>query len=78
MTSALEMTKMVDCCATCAFHECQKGYLYPHRCKKHKGERFSEAEWRRIVYSLYKCGEFKSIDAVSDVADREREHERCH
>jgi hypothetical protein len=30
------------------------------------------------VYSLYKCGEFKSIDAVSDVSDREREHERCH
>ena len=78
MTSALEMTKMVDCCATCAFHECQNGYLYPHRCKKHKGERFSEVEWRRIVYSLYKCGEFKSIDAVSDVADREREHERGH
>lgn len=61
MTSALEMTKMVDCCATCAFHECQKGYLYPHRCKKHKGERFSEVEWNRIVYSLYKCDEFRGI-----------------
>lgn len=49
---------MEDCCATCKFEEYRGNYVYPYRCLKDKGTRYSADEWLTRILNAYKCKEF--------------------
>ena len=40
---------MRNSCGNCKYEECREEYLYPYRCKKEKGVRYSEEEWMDMV-----------------------------
>lgn len=56
---------MKNCCFTCENLEYRKGYVYPYRCLKYKGERFSEKELDQM------CREFWETGGCDDYKDME-------
>lgn len=58
---------MKDCCYTCENLEYRKDYVYPYRCLKHKGERFSQEQLKQIVW---KCWETGGCDDYKEMEER--------